>query len=135
MNNMKVICHSARIGADFHAELKITADSKFSIKITFGENEFIGFGVDLIDALRQLRLNFLEPLEISILLNGCRRDFVSSRMQRQSTGGKVGYILCMGKASQKEDVVLTFDPAPFEAVALVAEQDIHYKNWLEGLGK
>lgn len=132
---MKIVCHDARTGVEFDAELKITTDIEFSLKMVFDDLEFIGVGADLIDALRHLRLNFLEPIGISILVNGCRRDFVASRMQRQSTGGKVGFILVMGKASRRENSILTFDPALLKAIALVAEQDIYYKYWLESLRK
>ncbi|MFZ6770890.1 hypothetical protein ACO0LM_27870 [Undibacterium sp. Di26W] len=130
---MKIICHSTQSGIEFDADLEFDDSVRFSLRIKFDGNEFVESGTDLIDALRKLRLNFLEPLQIVPLLNGCRRDFVASRMQRQSTGGKVGYIFVMGSASQKADVVLTFDPAARDTVSFVLEQDANYKIWLESL--
>jgi len=130
---MKIICYSTRLDANFEAVLEFENDLGFSISIVFDENKFTCIGGDFIDALRKLRLDFLEPNEIIPLLNGCRRDFVASRMQRQSTGGKVGFLFAMGRMSQKEDLVQTFGFAPVEAVACVADQDMHYRKWLGSL--
>jgi hypothetical protein len=132
---MKINCHSAYLDAKFEANLEIEEGAKYSIRMNFEGKEFVEIGDDLIEALRKLRLNSLEPLGIVPLLNGCRRDFVGSRMQRQSTGGKIGYLFVLGEASKPENTVLTFDCAPVEMVVSVEEQDRHFKYWLESLRK
>jgi hypothetical protein len=84
---------------------------------------------DLFDCLVKIRLD-LELEGAKILCNGARLDAFPSPMARDMGGGRKVYLLRMGEPAQLENLVNTFDEAPIEKIASVAEQKKFYLDWL-----
>jgi len=85
---------------------------------------------DLFDCLVQIRSD-LEREGAKVLCNGARLDAYPSGMARDMGGGRKVYLMRMGEAARLEDLVNTFDVAPIETIASVADQRDYFLRWLE----
>jgi hypothetical protein len=82
---------------------------------------------DLFECLRTIRRE-LEATGVRLCCNGARVDVWPSGMAREMGGGTQAYILRMGRAAQRSDLVSIFDPAPVEAVD---DQETYARRWLD----
>jgi hypothetical protein len=85
---------------------------------------------DLFECLAKLRLD-LEKDGAKVLCNGARADAFPSGMAREMSGGKKVYLLRMGEPANPNDLVNTFDEAPVDKIASVADQREYYLAWVK----
>jgi hypothetical protein len=85
---------------------------------------------DLFECLVKLRTE-LEKEGAKILCNGARVDAFPSGMAREMSGGKKVYLLKKGEPANPKDLVNTFDEAPIEQIASVADQRDSYLAWIK----
>jgi hypothetical protein len=96
----------------------------------YGPGKLRADAEDLFECLAKLRLD-LEKEGAKVLCNGARLDAFPSGMAREMSGGKKVYLLKKGEPANPRDLVNTFDEAPIEKIASVADQREYYLAWIE----
>ena len=109
-----------------------TADHRAQITLNYNQTSLTTMGDDIVDALRQSRLE-LETQNAMILCNGARIDAYPSGMSRQMSLGRIVYLNQTGQPAKHKAAI--FDKADADWVASVAEQDKYHCDWLASLSQ
>lgn len=128
---VKVAAHglpleSCEIDWEFEAGAVVMSAHSASIGVVSIEAE------DVFGALIKLRRK-LEDHGRLLLCNAARKDAYPSRMLREMGGGRKSYLLHQGKQAAKSDLIDIFEPADYEQVGTVEEQQQGYEKWLRSL--
>ena len=108
---------TARLLDDYRCEL--VAEGPTGIHVATAD--------DLFKALLVIRRD-IEPHGWRLAVNGARRDTWPSGMLRDQLDGATVYVL-PPDPHQLPETVATFDPAPEDLLATVAEQEASWEAW------
>ncbi|MDK2127048.1 hypothetical protein [Parachitinimonas caeni] len=127
----KVSLYLAKLNRVIEVELFISVASDCELKIKIEGLEHVAIGKDFINCLNDLREHILEPEEAFLMINACRKDFLSSRMARQMSNGLSGYLLEKGKQARMADLVSSLDFAEVGLLTTVNLQRQFHNEWIE----
>ncbi len=102
-------------------------DHRFELAVSGPIGDHAVIADDLFEALRLLRLE-MERHGWRLAVQGARRDTWPSGMLRDQLDGGAVYVLPLDPKARPE-AVATFDPAPQELLATVAEQEAAWEAW------
>jgi len=89
---------------------------------------FTASGGDYFACLVSIRRE-LEAEGIVVCCQGARKDVWPSGMARDMAVGLQAYVLTIGRAPLRHEVVAIFDPADPRLIGTVAEQEHYFKLW------
>lgn len=108
-------------------EVSELGDHRFQLEASGPTGKHVATATDLFEALRSMRRE-IEPHGWLLAVQGARRDTWPSGMLRDQLDGAAVYILPADPKAVPETVG-TFDPAPWELLATVAEQEAAWESW------
>ena len=103
------------------AHLVIRITDKHEIDVSVGESEYTAEGVDLFDALMQVRRQLEADGRIPCVA-GARLDVYPSGMSRQMSGGRQAYVHVHGRRPDRDDLVDIFESADPADVGTIEQQ-------------
>ena len=91
-------------------------------------------GDNFFSVLQEIRKE-LEQKNIQLMCNGAARNVYPSPMQMSMGSGRTAYLLKMMQTARIIDIVDIFECDDSLEFVGVDEQDAHYQDWFESLGK
>jgi hypothetical protein len=88
---------------------------------------------DCFAALQEIRRE-AEGRGWQICCKGARQNVWPSQMSRQMSGGRMVFLLEMGRPARMDDLVEIFDQDAPEMYSTVAAQEEFAENWFQSLG-
>lgn len=102
-----------------------------SLKLTLDDGRaFTAESSDYFECLILVRRD-LEAEGIVVCCHGARRDVWPSGMTRDMGAGLKAYVLRLGRAPDRGDLISIFEPADRALIGTVAEQQGHFREWWE----
>ncbi|MDP9265797.1 MAG: hypothetical protein M3O91_06745 [Chloroflexota bacterium] len=104
-----------------------------SLKLSLDDGRaFTAESSDYFECLILVRRD-LEAEGIVVCCQGARRDVWPSGMARDMGAGLKAYVLTIGRAPERGDLISIFGPADRELIGTVEEQRRHFREWWESL--
>ena len=110
----------------------VTTEGSMAVTLQWTGGELVEAAYDAFTAFSTMRER-LARLGLTPRCFGACRNLVLSSMACQMSRGLKGYLVCLGKAAQRSDLVRIFDAGSDMDLATVAEQKEFKREWLRSL--